>query len=32
MMLKISFIMALVAFIGMLVLAVIIDNEIKKMK
>lgn len=32
MMLKISFIMALVAFIGMLVLAIIIDNEIKKMK
>lgn len=32
MMLKISFIMALVAFIGVLVLAVIIDNEIKRMK
>ena len=32
MMLTISFIMALIAFIGMLVLAIIIDNEIKKMK
>lgn len=32
MMLKISFIMALIAFIGVLVLAVIIDNEIKRMK
>lgn len=32
MMLKISFILALIAFIGMLVLAVIIDNEIKRMK
>ena len=32
MMLKISFIMALVAFIGMLVLAIIVDNEIKRLK
>ena len=32
MMLKISFIMALIAFIGVLVLAIIIDNEIKRLK
>lgn len=32
MMLKISFLLALAAFIGVLVLAVIIDNEIKRMK
>ena len=32
MMLKISFIMALIAFIGVLVLAIIVDNEIKRLK
>lgn len=32
MMLKLSFIMALIAFVGVLLLAVIIDNEIKRMK
>lgn len=32
MMLKISFILALVAFIGVLVLAIIVDNEIKRLK
>jgi len=31
-MLKISFLLALAAFVGVLVLAVIIDNEIKRMK
>ena len=32
MMLKISFIMALISFIGVLVLAIIVDNEIKRLK
>lgn len=31
-MITVSFIMALVAFIGVLVLAIIVDNEIKKLK
>lgn len=32
MMLKISFLLALAAFIGVLVLAIIVDNEIKRLK
>lgn len=31
-MITVSFIMALVAFIGVLVLAIIVDNEIKRLK
>ena len=31
-MITVSFIMALLAFIGVLVLAIIVDNEIKKLK
>ena len=31
-MITVSFILALVAFIGVLVLAIIVDNEIKRLK
>lgn len=31
-MITVSFIMALAAFVGVLVLAIIVDNEIKKLK
>lgn len=31
-MITVSFIMALIAFIGVLVLAIIVDNEIKRLK
>ena len=31
-MITVSFIMALVAFIGVLMLAIIVDNEIKRLK
>jgi hypothetical protein len=31
-MITVSFIMALVAFVGVLVLAIIVDNEIKRLK